>query len=184
MTEGKKLSTESWLSFFRRTGHFGDFILLAWSGIETNLDVVFLASFNILPNIVEVDGVEWPRFEEDKRAKLLLDFTFNRKMEFLQQTGDIEQNEMVILKKFRRDRNRFFHGREPPFIHLNEKQRDEVMDTAGKAEKVSFDIAYRSMSKYLRRYQRRISELTPYLRYQNSARQQPKLDRRKERTRT
>lgn len=125
--------------------HFGDFILLAWSEIEANINVIFLFEFGLPPKLELREGLQWPLF--GRKELLLLDIPFNKRVDFLNQIGAIKKDEIAALRKFQKDRNRYFHGKEPPFVHLSEKDREKIMDTAWKATEASFNIAQRSVSK-------------------------------------
>ena len=148
MDEEEKQANEGWLDFFRRKGRFGEFILFAWSAIEANIDMALIAEFGLLGKLGQRAGEGVPFDETDefsKKSKFLLDIPFGRRMDFLSKSGVIKKEEFSVLHEFQRDRNRFFHGREPSFIHLSPDEKDGIMDRGSKATTTSFDIAERSV---------------------------------------
>jgi len=133
------------MDYYRRIDHFGDFILLAWSNIEVNLNLAFLIEFGTPPKVGVKNGVQWP--ELDERGKFLLEIPLSKRIDFLKHIMAIKKDEISVLSTFQSDRNRYFHGKEPPFIHLSEDGRKRVMDSAYRATKVSFDIVDRLLSQ-------------------------------------
>jgi hypothetical protein len=118
---------ESWLTYFRRKRRFSDLILLSWSEIEFNIDQIVAREFGL--------------FYEDKKAQILLEMSFQKKLVFLKENKVITTDEYKIFKKFQEYRNRLFHGKEHPFfLILNDEAKDEIMDNAVKAAQLSLDI--------------------------------------------
>jgi hypothetical protein len=120
---------EGWLQYFQRKRKFSDCILLAWSEIEFDIDQVVARQFGL--------------FIEDKKAKILLEMNFQRKIVFLKENGVITREEFNIIKKFQEYRNELFHGKQPFFFNLSDKEKDEIMDNAVKAAQLALDIGFR-----------------------------------------
>lgn len=71
---------ESWIGYFRRKRRFSDLILLAWSEIEFNIDQIVAREFGL--------------FYRDKKARILLEMNFGKKLEFLKENGVITKDEV------------------------------------------------------------------------------------------
>lgn len=124
-------------------------MLYAWSQIEANIDIALIAEFGLLGKLGTRANVGMPFDETDEyndKRKLLRAIPFGKRMEFLNETSVIKKEEFSVLRDFQRDRNRFFHGREPSFIHLSPSEKDGIMDRGTKATITSFDIADRSVA--------------------------------------
>lgn len=121
---------EGWLQYFRRKRQFSDCILFAWSEIEFNLDQIVARQFGL--------------FIDDTKAKILLrDLTIQKKLDFLKEIYVITKDEYNIIKKFQEYRNKLFHGKQPFFFNLSDKEKDEVMDNAVNAAELTLVIGFR-----------------------------------------
>ena len=120
-------SNEAWLQYFRRKRRFSDLILLAWSEIEFHIDQIVAKQFGL--------------FYEDKKAQILLELNFQKKLDFLKKNGVITKDEYDTFQKFQKYRNKLFHGKEQPFfILLSDEARDEIMDNAVEAAQLALAI--------------------------------------------
>ncbi len=111
-------------------------MMLDWGEIEFNIDHILVQEF----------GLQY----DDKKARILLELPFGKKIDFLREIGLIAENESQIIKKFAVHRNHLFHGKNPfrrenPFyMTLNESEKDEIMDNAMHATQIVFGIGMRS----------------------------------------
>ena len=119
---------EGWLQYFRRKRKFSDCILLAWSEIEFHIDQEVAKEFGLV--------------YYDKKAQILLEMNFQKKLVFLKENGAITKEEFDIIKKFQEYRNKLFHGKQH-FFNLDDKEKDEIMDNAVKAAQLALDIGFR-----------------------------------------
>jgi hypothetical protein len=117
---------EAWLQYLRRTRQFCCLVLLAWSEVEFHIN--------------QIRAKESGLFHEDKKAKILLELPFGKKLEFLKKRGVLYQDEYDTIKKFQKRRNKLFHGKEPLFVTLNDTEKDEIMDNAVEAAQLALDI--------------------------------------------
>ncbi len=117
------LPNESWLEYFRRTGRFSDLILLAWSQIEFNIDQLLVRQFGL--------------FVQDKKAKILLDLSFQRKIDFLRENEILTKDEYSVVKEFQEYRNRLFHGKEWFHFGLSKEEQDKIIDNAIRAAQLT-----------------------------------------------
>lgn len=118
---------EAWLQYFRRKRRFSDLILLAWSIVEFDIDQIVADQFGL--------------FYTDKKAQILLELNFQKKLVFLKKNGLITKDEYNTFKKFQEYRNKLFHGEEQPFFFiLSDEAKDEIMDNAVKAAQLALDI--------------------------------------------
>jgi hypothetical protein len=121
---------EAWLQYLRRTRQFCCLILLAWSEVEFHIEQMTVREF----------GLFHDDFREDGRAKILLEMPFGKKLDFLKKQGVVYKDEYDSIKKFQECRNKLFHGKEPFFVTLSEKKKDEIMDNAVEAAQLALDI--------------------------------------------
>ena len=118
---------EAWLQYFRRKRRFSDLILLAWSIIEFDIDQIVADQFGL--------------FYTDKKAQILLELNFQKKLDFLKKNGVITKGEYNTFKEFKKYRNKLFHGDEQPFFFiLSDEAKDEIMDNAVKAAQLALAI--------------------------------------------
>lgn len=126
-------------------------MLYAWNEIEAYIDVAFIAEFRLLGKLgPKAQTLGTPFDESDEfsdRRKFLLDATFNKKLEFLRKVGVVHKKESTTLRKFQKDRNRYFHGREPSFVYLDDSERVLIMDGAQEALINSHKLAMRNVEK-------------------------------------
>lgn len=98
-------------------------MIVEWAVVEQNLDVTLIGEFGLLSFVPPEADVDYhsvqaqlrqvlksTRRKETQQIALLLDLPFYKKMEFLMAIGAIRKNEALALEKFRKDRNRCFHG--------------------------------------------------------------------------
>lgn len=116
--EDKPKPNEDMMSFLRRKRQFSDLVLLGWSTIEFDIDQLVMSTF----------GLRWG----DKKGKILLDMTFNKKLQFLKEDEVFDKMEFKALKEFQEYRNRLFHGQEVFYIYT-ESEKDKIMDMVIKA---------------------------------------------------
>jgi len=124
-TEDKPKEGESWLEFFKRHKMFADLILMAWSTSEFFMNQLFTKQFNVY--------FDYPE------AKILVDMTFNRKLEYLKKFGVFSNEEFQTIKKFQEFRNKLFHGSIPEYITWTESKKEKVMDEAIQATNIIRD---------------------------------------------
>jgi hypothetical protein len=118
---------EAWLQYLRRTGKFCCLILLAWGEIEFHIDQIVAKEFGL--------------YYDDKKARILLELPFGKKLEFLKKQGVICNEEYEVINKFQQKRNKLFHGREDPFfLTLGDKERNALMNNAVEAAQLALDI--------------------------------------------
>ena len=126
---------EAWLQYFRRKRRFSDLILLAWSIIEFDIDQIVANQFGL--------------FYTDKKAQILLELNFQKKLDFLKKNGVITKDEYDTFKNFQKNRNNLFHGghllgkEQPFFFTLSDEVKDEIMDNAVKAAQLALNIGFR-----------------------------------------
>ena len=86
---------------------------------------------------------EFGLFYEDKKAKILLELSFEKKLQFLKKQGVIHSYEFETIKEFQERRNKLFHGKDQPFfVTLSDEEKDEFMDTAVEAAQLVLDIGF------------------------------------------
>jgi hypothetical protein len=117
---------EAWLQYLRRTRQFCCLVLLAWSEVEFHIDQIIAKEFGL--------------YYDDKKAKIILELPFGKKLEFLKKQRVIYQEEYFILKAFQESRNKLFHGKGPLFVILSEMEKDALMDSAVEAAHIALDV--------------------------------------------
>ncbi len=111
-------------------------MLLNWGEIEYNIDHILVQEF----------GLQY----DDRKARILLELAFGKKIDFLAEISLITGTEFQIIKKFAAHRNKLFHGKNPfrrenPFyMTLNESEKEGIMDNAMHATQIVFEIGMRS----------------------------------------
>ena len=129
MSDYKPEPKESWVSYFRRTRKFSDLMLMVWSLMEFNIDQIVTRQFGL--------------FYEDKKARILLDMNFSKKLDFLKENKTITNNEFKILNDFKKYRNELFHGKKPHYFILSDAEKDKIMDNAVKVANLLQKILFR-----------------------------------------
>lgn len=129
MSDYKPQANESWVEYFRRTRKFADLMLMVWSLVEDNVDQIFTSQFGL--------------FFEDKKARILLDINFSKKLDFLKENGVITSDEFEILSNFKKYRNELFHGEHPHYFILSESEKDKIMDNAVRVSRLLTTLLFR-----------------------------------------
>jgi SUMO ligase MMS21 Smc5/6 complex component len=111
---------------FRRKRQFCCLILLAWSEVE----------FHINQIVVRESGLAY----DDKKAEAVVGKRFEKKLDILKKKGVIFKDESDAIEKFQHFRNNLFHGKEPSFVTLGDKEIDAIMDNAVEAAQLALDI--------------------------------------------
>lgn len=88
---------EGWLEFFYRKNKIAEVILLGWSITEFDLNQLVTKQFKL--------------FYDDKKAKILTDMTFNKKLEFLKEQKVLNPSQYKRVKEFQEMRNKLYHGK-------------------------------------------------------------------------
>lgn len=130
MDTEKPKPNEPLLHFLRRTKQFDRLLLYAWSELEYNTDQAVVSQF----------GIGYL----DKRAKILTDLSFGRKLDFLKELEAITKEEYSKVKAFQEWRNKLFHRDGMEYLHLMpENVQAALMNRAVEAAQISFDVAFR-----------------------------------------
>lgn len=119
---------ESWIKFFKRKKLFADLILMAWSTSEFFMNQLFAKQFGMY--------FDYPE------AKLLVEMSFNRKLEYLRKFGVFSDNEFKDIKKFQELRNKMFHGEEPHYFIWEDVKKEKFMDEAIRATHIIRDALF------------------------------------------
>jgi hypothetical protein len=122
---------EPLLHFLRRTRQFDRLLLYAWSELEFNTDQAVTGQF----------GIGYL----DEKAKLLTDWPFGRKLDFLKELKVLTKEEYSRVKAFQEWRNKIFHRDGLEILHMmTEGEKDELMNKAIDAAQISFNVAFRT----------------------------------------
>ncbi len=105
---------EGWLEYFYRKNKVAEVILLGWSITEFDLNQLVTKQFKL--------------FYDDKKAKILTDMTFNRKLEFLKEQQVLNTSQYKRVKEFQEMRNKLYHGKQKfwftqPFVEQQKMMR-------------------------------------------------------------
>lgn len=111
--EDKPKEGESMVEFFRRHKMFADLILLAWNTSEFYMNQLFTKQFGVY--------FDYPE------AKILIDMSFNKKLEYLKKFGVFSKEEFNTIKKFQEFRNKMFHGEDPHYFIWNDSKKERFM---------------------------------------------------------
>jgi len=107
---------ESWIGFFRTRKRFADLILMAWITSEYSMNQLFTKQFGI--------HFDYPE------AKILVDISFSKKLEYLTKFGVFSKDECQSIKKFVELRNKLFHGKNPEYMIWHDSKKEKIMDEA------------------------------------------------------
>ncbi len=76
---------------------FGDVILVSWREVESNINLLLLSRYNLLP------------YKDQLEADNLIKACFEEKFQFLNKLGAFKEKEYKIIQKFQQERNKLFH---------------------------------------------------------------------------
>jgi len=119
---------ESWLTFFKNKKNFADLILMAWSVSEFFMNQLFTKQFGLY--------FDYPE------AKILVDLSFNRKLEYLTKFGVFSKKECKEIKKFLELRNKLFHGEHPEYVVWSDSKKVKIMGEAIEATHIIRDVLF------------------------------------------
>ncbi|MFA4934384.1 MAG: hypothetical protein WC568_00980 [Candidatus Methanoperedens sp.] len=121
---------EATLQYFKRTRQFCCVILVAWNETE----------YHIGQSYAKAHGL----FHEDEEAQILLEKnSFKKQIDFLKKKSVITEDEYDTFDKFRKYRNKLYHGEEWAFFILNKIEMDKIMDESVEAAQLAQDIGLR-----------------------------------------
>jgi len=110
---------ESWISFYKARKRFADLILMAWVTSEFFMNQLFTKQFGMY--------FDYPE------AKILVDMSFEKKLQYLRKFKVFSQDEFKSIKKFQESRNKLFHGKNPEYLTWSDSKKEKMMDEAIKA---------------------------------------------------
>jgi hypothetical protein len=120
---------EGLLPFLKRTRQFYKLLFYAWSEVEFNTDQAVTGQF----------GISYV----DEKAKLLTDWPFGRKLDFLKELKVLTQDEYSKVRAFQERRNKISHRDGLEILHtMTEGEKDELMKQAVEAAQICLNMVF------------------------------------------
>ena len=116
---------KSWVSFFRTRKQFADLILITWVTSEFFMNQLFTKQFGVY--------FDYPE------AKILVDMSFEKKLQYLKKFEVFTKDEFQAIKKFQEFRNKLFHAEIPEYLTWPDSKKEGIMDEAIKATNIIRD---------------------------------------------
>ena len=108
---------------------------MAWITSEFFMNQLFTKQFDVY--------FDYPE------AKILIDMSFEKKLQYLKKFEIFSKGEFQSIKKFQESRNKLFHGKNPEYMTWSDSKKEKMMDEAIKATYVIRDalISGKKMKK-------------------------------------